>query len=354
MSKSTLEIHMLEVGGRGGVFQHSLAVCIALSEAGHRVTLHTSTDPEIVDDRVTICRCFSWYRESTRLRSIRIAAGFLLSTLPHLLSSHGAVWIQGLFKTPLTLLALILARFCKRRTLFSPHTLFTRHGGRLDQFIINRCLALAGHIVIYNEEDAVTLRSRNLPQTRLPLKMYTPIVRPETIAKWKETLHADQTSVCSVGQIRADKNLVMLVDAAFEANTPMIIIGPDTGSAADVRSRIDLRGGGTVTFMEGYFPLEDLAAVIALTGVVALPYSVASQSAVAVLAQAYGAKVLAYGVGGLTEQADVIVPTLASPDWAAALGQHAIYDESRRVPLPPPSSGMEQEQLTLLISEVHS
>lgn len=353
MSKRNYEIHMMEVGGRGGVYQHSLAVCIALSEAGHKVTLHTSSDPEIIDSRVTMCHCFNWYRQARRFRSLRIGAAFALFTLPHVLSRPGAFWIQGLFKTPLTFLALVLSRLFGRDVLFSPHTLFTRHGGRSDQFIIDKCLAIAGRVVVYNDDDATTLHSQHIDHVRVPLSMYTPTVRPATIDRWRKTLEAQQAGVCSVGQIRSDKNLVMLVDAAVEASTPLIIIGPDTGAAAEVRERIDMHGWDRITIEEGYFPLEDLAAVIALTGTVALPYSVASQSAVAVLAQAYGAKVLAYGVGGLTEQADVVVGSLATIDWAKALREHAKYDENRQVPLPPPSSVLEQEQLTRLVSGAH-
>lgn len=353
MSKPILEVQMVEVGGRGGVYQHSLAACIALSEAGHQVTLHTSSDPEIADTRIKMCLCFNWYRDAGRLRSLRIGLRFVLLTLPHVLSMSGTLWIQGLFKTPLTFLALILSQLLGRRALFSPHTLFTRHGGRLDQFFINKCLGAAKRVVVYNDDDAASLRGRNLAHVRVPLSMYTPVVRSTTINRWKKTLADQQASVCSVGQIRSDKNLTMLVDAAVEAHTPLIIIGPDTGAASAVRARINMHGWDGIVLEEGYFPLEDLAAIIALTGTVALPYSVASQSAVAVLAQAYGAKVLAYGVGGLTEQADIVVDSLATADWANALTKHAKYEDHRQVPLPPPFSGPEQEQLTALILGAH-
>tara|TARA_R100000365_G_C2747730_1_gene77956 strand:+ start:5062 stop:5361 length:300 start_codon:yes stop_codon:yes gene_type:complete len=65
--------------------------------------------------------------------------------------------------------------------------------------------------------------------------------------------------------------------------------------------------------------MDDLAAILYVVGVVALPYSVASQSAVAVLARAYGCTTVAYEVGGLASQADITVPTLDLRDWVTAL-----------------------------------
>lgn len=342
-------VHILEVGGRGGVFQHSLAVSITLTEAGHDVTIHTASDVEIEDERVALCRCFSWKRDVTNLRGLRITLRYLLRTLPHLLRLPGVFWVQGLFKTPLTLLTLILRRLVRTAAIFSPHTLFTRHGGKLDQFFIDRCLTTAGQVVTYNKDDAAKLIRNGVKQTQLPLLMYTPVVRQEVLDRWKIELESLQANVCSVGQIRADKNLTMLVQAAVASGTSLIIMGPDTGSAAEIREKISELKASNVSLFEGYYPLEDMAAVIGLTGTVALPYTIASQSAVAVLAKAYGAKVLACEVGGLTDQADITVPSLSVSDWTLALSKVPKYRNTQQVAVPQPSTLLEREQLTNLM-----
>lgn len=351
-TKPKKKIQILEVGGRGGVFQHSLAVCIALAEAGHEVTLHTATDPEIEDDRVILCHCFTWRRDQAHFRGAAIALSFLFATVPHLLRQHGIFWVQGLFKSPLTFLLLAVLRLLHRPALFSPHNLFPRYGGRLELLLVGGCFRLAKRVITYNVEDAAKLASMGIDQSRVTLMMYTPIVTEPVISQWREKINQIGAGVCAVGQIRADKNLPMLVEAAAEANVPLLIMGPDTGSAKDVEACIANHPGSSIAFYEGFFPLEDLAAVIAITGTVALPYSIASQSGVAVLAKAYGAKVIAYGVGGLKEQADISLNTLSRLDWAHALKRHAKHDPNRTVPMPLLCTPQELQQLEALFSGV--
>ncbi|MGF9648059.1 glycosyltransferase [Pseudarthrobacter oxydans] len=348
------QIHVLEVGGRGGVFQHSLATCIALTDRGHEVTLHTASDPEIEDKRVRLCRCFSWRRKTKIFRGPFIALGFIFLTIPHLLRNSGIFWIQGTFKPPLTMFAIAMLRLMRRRTIFSPHNLFLRYGSRLQAAFMTRCLRLANLVVSYNDNDAQELQAAGIRQSRIPLFMYYPVIAPKTVDYWRKKLRNVGAGVCAVGQLRTDKNLPMLIQAAALAETPLIVMGEDAGSLTEVKDTISRLPQARVAVFEGFYPLEDLAAVIALTGAVALPYSVASQSGVAVLAKAYGAKVIAYGIGGLKEQTDITVGSLAAEDWQKVLKEHAVYDANRVVEITRMSSASEVDSLTKLIGEMCS
>ncbi|BCW76820.1 glycosyltransferase [Arthrobacter sp. NicSoilB11] len=341
------DVQVLEVGGRGGVYQHSLEVARALAEAGYSVTLHTASDPEIEDERVRLCRCFSWKRKTRFFRGPLIAFGFLFLTVPHILKQSGTVWVQGTFKPLLTMYALGMLRLSNRRTIFSPHNLFTRYGGATERFYMQRCLRLAHIVVSYNDTDAEILESLQIKVARIPLFMYLPFVSEKTLTAWRKRLQHSSPDICVVGQLRLDKNLPMLVRAASAAGKSLVLMGEDAGALEEVEAEISRLPHNTTTVLEGFFPLEDLAAVVALTGAVALPYSVASQSGVAALAKAYDAKVIAYATGGLKEQADVLVGSLLDSDWEKVLREHALHTPHRDVRAPKPYS---EAQIATLVS----
>ncbi|WP_081608410.1 glycosyltransferase [Crystallibacter crystallopoietes] len=347
MSKGNVPapVHIVEVGGKGGVFQHSLAVALCLVDAGVRVTLHTASDAELSHPRLKICPCFDWMRDAKRLRGPRIAGLYLVKTLPHINRLEGQVWLQGLFKIPLTLLSILLLRNRKDGIVFSPHTLFARHGGRFQQRLLDTCLRLAKRIVVYNSDDYERLSHLGQKVRLAPLLMHTPSVERDKLNYWKARIPNDKPVVCSVGQIRGDKNLDMLVEAAAAAGVHLVIMGPDTGALASVQNKILSYSHEVASVFEGYWPLEDMAAVVAVSGAVALPYSVASQSAVAVLGRAYGATVFAYNVGGLAEQADVVIPDLSASSWAKELRNSIQLCHREPDGTPEPPKDAESQQL---------
>ena len=345
-------VHLLEVGGRGGVFQHSLAVAVALHDQGKSVVLHTATDPELADIRITTCLCFDWKRDSGRLRTPRIALHFLLKTVPHVARQHGTIWVQGGFKTLLTLLALLVFRATHfRSTLFSPHNLFARHGSTMEQTLLSLSFRVPTSVVVYNTTDQRTLTRRKVSNELAPLLQYAPRITSAVLSKWKERLGPLGPRVCSAGQLRTDKNLPMLIDAAQRAGTPLVIIGSDSGAGPSIIAAINKHPTSNVELHEGFLPLEDIAAVIALTGLVALPYSVASQSGVAALAHRYGARVLAFSTGGLTEQADLLVNSLDEKDWAEALSAHVGDPVLNPVTEPAPVSEQDARRISHIVGK---
>lgn len=339
------QVHIVEMGGHGGVFQHATAAAVILASTHRRVTLHTSRDSEISDPRIDVCACVKWKARPSMLEKGGNLIRLLLATFPHLLLQKGVFWVQGQFRTPITLIIILLIRLLGKSVIFSPHNLFSRHGGRLDEGVLWACIRSANRVVAYNSRDASVLRNRKIDARAIPLFMYAPVISESKLAFWREELDKMGIVVCSVGQLRADKNLDMLVHAASKARTPLALMGQDTGARSQIESEIDRVGDKWATLYEGYYPLEDMAAVISLTGVVALPYSIVSQSGVAALAKAYGAKVIGCDRGGLSEQSDVIVASLDSDTWADALRLNV--PEAMHLPLRVPKGATEADKAIL-------
>src|SRR2546423_931410 len=100
-------MHLVEPLGRGGVFQHSIALGEALAARGWTVTLHPARDSEIQRTTgIALCTCVDWKRgmRSGPRRRATIAARFLGRTVPHLLRvirRRKPVHVQGYFYLPL-------------------------------------------------------------------------------------------------------------------------------------------------------------------------------------------------------------------------------------------------------------
>jgi glycosyltransferase involved in cell wall biosynthesis len=310
---------MVEVGGQGGVFQHTVALAQLLASLGTGVRVHTADDYERLVEGLGVCTCFDWLRSANRARSVRIALRFATRTVPHLLLRSGrVVWVQGTFKPYLTLLLLLALRATGRTTVFSPHNLFSRTSSRLDAWCITRCVRTAGHVVVYNRSDYKSLRQEHPRVWLLPLVQVAPPISEAARERWRARVCTGTPTVSAIGQIREDKNIPLLLEAAARSGVRVVVMGPDAGAlrAAEQRAQeVD----ADVLFLPGYHDLEDLGAVITLTGVVVCPYAVASQSGVARLAASYGATVVGADVGGLGEQADVLIHELTPPAVAAAI-----------------------------------
>ena len=79
---AVVTVHLVEFEGRGGPFQHSVAMAEALHRDGVDVVLHTASDPEFHPGAyVPVCLCMDWLREAARARGPRIALRFLFRTL---------------------------------------------------------------------------------------------------------------------------------------------------------------------------------------------------------------------------------------------------------------------------------
>ena len=105
------------------------------------------------------------------------------------------------------------------------------------------------------------------------------------------------------GQLRADKGLGDLLTALVRLpRLHLLVGGQEEGALAAARAQLATRAlAGRVTVREGFLEMAEAAKLFAATDTVALPYAVASQSGVLLLAYGFRRPVVVYPVGGLVE-----------------------------------------------------
>jgi glycosyltransferase involved in cell wall biosynthesis len=319
--------HIVEVGGRGGVYQHAVAVADAVAESGVPVVLHTAVDAELEPpDAVRLCRCVHWWRglEPGVLRPPLIAATYVLWTLPHLarvVGRGGIYHFQGEFKSVLTTLGLILQRgLPARRVVQSRHNTFSRHGGTLDERLMRVDARLCNATIVFTAPDEERVRAWGGRPVRSPLAQYVPPIPEAAVAAWRRQWSGGPGGpvLLFAGQVRADKRLDLLIEAAarMSAAPTVAVVGQDMEEADRCRE-LAARLGVDTRWALGYTPLEDFVAAMRAADVVVCPYDRASQSGILAVARSVGAVTVATDVGGLAELAHVAV----RPDDAADLAR---------------------------------
>jgi glycosyltransferase involved in cell wall biosynthesis len=316
-------IHMVESGGRGGVYNHSVAVAAGLQDLGVDVVLHTATDPEKAPSGLTLCRCVSWYRAS-RSRFVRrswTVLRYIGRTLPHLARVIGpddVVHIQGMFA--LTPEVISVARLRKATVVCSPHNTFVRDNAPGSARSLAAVLRRADRVLVYSDTDAARLADRLPGVGRVPLAQWAPPVSPDRVARWRESLAEDGTRLAVMpGYIRADKNCGIFVEAlATMPGWRGAIVGEDAGAGRDLERLVE-RIGAPVTVQCRYLALDDFVALVAAADVVVAPYEVASQSGVLSVAARLGVPRAAAPTGGLAELATAVARDISPQSIRAAI-----------------------------------
>jgi glycosyltransferase involved in cell wall biosynthesis len=304
-----LAVDLVELDGRGGPYQHAVAVADALQRSGVDVVLHTATDAELVPTQpVEVCRCMDWLRNARYGRRTLIAARFLAVTVPHLLRRRGVLHIQGPFKPALLAVALGAGRLRRRRVVFSPHNTFSRHGTAVDARLVQLCTRLADVTIVFSGADARAVASWGATPVVSPLLQHVPPIDHAQVEAWRAGW-AVAPVVLFAGQVRADKRLDVVIEASrlWTHAQRLAIVGKDLGDAERCR-RLAQRVGADPAWSLGYFGLEDFAAALAAADVVVCPYTRASQSGILALAAQLGVPSIASDVGGLRELATAVVP----------------------------------------------
>ncbi len=303
-------VHMVEAGGRGGVFQHSLAVAAALQSTGVEVTLHTAADSEIETSAVTQCRCIRWNRgsHSRRLRQAGTTLRFVTRTLPHLrrsLRRGDVLWVQGLFG--LTPEVITTGRWARVRVVCSPHNTFARDRAAGAHRALRAVLRSADRVLVYSQADADRVAGLGDRVGVVPLAQWLPPVSEERTARWRAAFGpAGHRVALLAGQVRSDKNPDQFVRAVSTLpGWRGAVVGEDRGAGSALAALIDATGAPVTTFFD-YFPVDDFAAAIAAADVVVAPYAVASQSGVVSLARSLGIPTAVTPVGGLGELATAV------------------------------------------------
>jgi glycosyltransferase involved in cell wall biosynthesis len=301
-------IDLVELNGRGGVYQHAVALADELHRAGTPVVLHTATDAEFEpSEPVEVCRCMDWLRDARAGRRARIGARFLGVTLPHLLRGRGVLHVQGPFRSSLLVVTLAVARMRGRRVVYSPHNTFSRRGSTIDARLIEWCCRLAHTTVVFSHADAAVVTRAGATPVVSPLLQHLPVSDPAAQDAWRARWGPGPI-VLFAGQIRRDKQLDLLIRASrlWKRARRLAIVGIDKGDAercAGLAARLGVDPSWTIEYLD----LATFASALAAADVIVCPYLTASQSGVLALARQLGTPTVATDVGGLSELATITV-----------------------------------------------
>ena len=334
-------LHVVEPGGQGGVYQHVLgnAQHGAYERFAH-TTIHTARDAEDTPqiENVTYCFCMRYQRRGVRrIRSIVSLAWVLTRLLPHLTltaaRSREATWeVQGLFGSGIYFALVAIPKAFGSFVIFVPHNSFSRAGSNFER----RMLGLAAHradvTVSFVESEIKKFPTARESELR-PLWMYVTAPSTERSAAWRSRVRVDGVPVIAlIGQLRLDKNPILLLEAANRIARPLHLVfaGQDKGAAVPIRE-FALSGRHTLTIEPRYLEGEDFVALLLASDVLVCPYAVASQSGVIAIANQLGKPVVASDIGGLSEQTSFIFNASASdPAGQLAAAIEAALDEQRQ------------------------
>jgi len=306
-----MRVHLVEQGGRGGVFQHTCALATILGSHGLEVRMHTASDPEFdaTTPGVEVCGCVEWFRHRPA-RRVLIASHYVGVTLPHLscdVTREDIVHVQGMWNPLLVALTLGLLRAKARRTVLSPHNTFARSGALVDELLLRWSCRVAQTTVVFSEFDRQNLQRRDIDAVVSPLVQLVPDTTNH--GSWRETWGAgSRRVVLFAGQLRPDKGLDRLIEALREFDDPplLAVVGEDKGALRSSMALAD-ETGIPVHWSVGFQPLERFVGAIRAADVVVCPYARASQSGVLSIASALGVPSVATAVGGIGESADEAV-----------------------------------------------
>lgn len=312
-----LVVHLIEPGGSGGVFQHSVALAEALGQCNVSVVVHTASDAEMLAEGVEFCGCVNWHRSLPRgpRRSVTIAADYALRTVPHLrvaTRNANVVHVQGLFRQPLTGLTMLATRRRRAALAFTPHNTFSREGRPLDEWLLRKCARLADVVFVFSEADRRKVQTWGATASKTDLIQLVGTPDPDQVTQWRSQWLAGQSPdtkvVLLAGQLRPDKGGDLLIRSLAHSGDEYIaaIVGEDKG-AAHAWQHLARSLGAQVSWSVGYQPMESFVAAIAAADVVAAPSSIGSQSGVLSIASILGKKTVATDVGGLGELATIAV-----------------------------------------------
>ncbi|HEX4838534.1 MAG TPA: glycosyltransferase family 4 protein [Solirubrobacteraceae bacterium] len=310
---------MVEQGGRGGVADYTGELTRALAAAGWRVQLATAADHSYEPaPGVNVHRVFHYVRGRTstgrlvrrlRLGPIANGARFLLA-IPRLASLArrvDLVHVQGWEFAPLGVVAILALRLTGRSVVQTSHNTFER-GRSLDR--THRALArMTAFTIVHTQADLARVpREANDRVAVIPHGEYEPLARrggevDRGGARAALGIEPGVPVTLLFGQLRPDKGLDDLLAALHRIPELRLLVGgQEAGALAATRAELESpRLAGRVTVREGFLDMSDAALLFAATDTVALPYRVASQSGVLLLAYAFRRPVVVYPVGGLAE-----------------------------------------------------
>jgi glycosyltransferase involved in cell wall biosynthesis len=310
---------MVEQGGRGGVADYTAELTRALGSAGWLVQLATAEDHRYQPaPGVTVHKVFHYVRgRSWPARVVRRyklgptanAVRFLLAIprLVRLARDADIVHTEGWEFSPLGVVAAACLRLAGVPIVQTSHNTFER--GRSWRRT-NRALAqLTTRTIVHTQADL----ARVPPQADgrvvvIPHGEYGALARSGGMpdrerARADLGISAGAPVTLLFGQLRPDKGLGNILGAlALVPSLHLIIGGEEWGALAAASAQLGSDElAGRVTVHEGFLDMAHAAQLFAASDTVVLPYSIASQSGVLLLAYGFRRPVIVYPVGGLVE-----------------------------------------------------
>jgi D-inositol-3-phosphate glycosyltransferase len=310
---------MIEQGGRGGVADYTAELTRALGAAGWGVQLATAEDHRYRPaSGVTIHGVFHYVRGRTWLARLVRRCGlgppanavrFVLA-IPRLVRLSRQVEIvhaQGWEFAPLGVMAVACLRLTGVPVVQTSHNTFERGRSR-DR--THRALALlTARTIVHTQADIARIpREADSRAVVIPHGEYSSLARSGGQADREQARAAlgigPGAPVSLIfGQLRPDKGLGDVLTALTRVpQLHLVIGGQDGGALANASAQLDGAAlAGRVTVREGFLDIDDAARLFAAADTVLLPYKIASQSGVLLLAYGFRRPVIVYPVGGLVE-----------------------------------------------------
>jgi hypothetical protein len=312
-SRQLGQVHLIEMGGRGGVFQHTLAVASALVAAGVPVVVHTAEDREATPSIVPTCTCMRWCRSlPSGVRQPITAVRFLVTTLPHLhrrVRGADLAHVQGTFGYSLTWAMLRALR--RAHVVFTPHNSFARSGKPRHLRLLRSMTRQADVVIALVEEDRHVFEGWGVTVSVQPLILDFPRPSAEGITRWRERFGGSPTALLA-GQVRRDKQPDIFVAACVQAGVIPVVVGPEADGEGLLQEAGD-RLNVSIKRFAGYLPLEDFVAAIAAVDVVVASHEIGSGSGPLAIAAELGCRTATLDVGGFGTHATAVAdqPTIA-------------------------------------------
>lgn len=300
--------HLIEPGGRGGVYQHVLELARTKVLGPGQYVLHTATDSEFEPDLdgLRYCHCVRWGRRGPKpFRSLTTVVSVFFVLPAHLLvelrKRDGQFEVHGQFARGGYAWLVLLLALLRSEFTYVPHNLFARNGGVVARWLLSFTMRIAPQLVVFDESQRKLVRRHVIVRE---LVQFAPPVEEGNVSYWRSRFGA-RNAFLFAGQVRPDKNAPLVIEAAklLGRECVVVVAGEDKGDLKNVLAvAANTRGVETIV-REGYLSLEEIAALMLAADAVVCPYSVASQSGVAALARRLGRPVVSARVGALTRQA---------------------------------------------------
>jgi glycosyltransferase involved in cell wall biosynthesis len=317
---------LIEQGGHGGVSDYTAQLARALAAEGWRVAIATAEDHRYQPiEGVVVCEVFHYVRGHSRLaRAVRRAGlgpaanglrfVFAIPRLLRLGRDADVVHTQGWEHAKLGLLAVACLRVAGVTVVQTPHNTFERGRplgeGKAWPSRTHAWLArLTARTIVHTQADLA--RVPHAAEGRvavIPHGEYGTLASAggsvaREQARTELGIPAEVPVTLMFGQLRVDKGLDDLLAALLRLPEQRLLIGgKEAGALAAAGAQLaDPRLAARVSVREGYLDMREAAKLFAAADTVSLPYPVASQSGVLLLAYGFRRPVVVYPVGGLVE-----------------------------------------------------